>query len=69
MASNSQTKSVETESIVVDDLQDDSQDEYEDEVVILELNGVLDCESIRKAARNGELAVRNSNTDEPLIQV
>ncbi|KAI1721704.1 dephospho-CoA kinase domain-containing protein [Ditylenchus destructor] len=36
---------------------------------VLELNGVLDAESVRQAARNGQITVRNASGSDPLVQV
>lgn len=36
---------------------------------VLELNGVLDAESVRQAARNGQITVRNADGSDPLVQV
>lgn len=36
---------------------------------MLELNGVLDGESVRQAARSGQLVVRKANENTPLVQV
>jgi hypothetical protein len=46
-----------------------SADEYEEEIMVLELNGVLDAESVRQTVRSGQITVRRADGSEPLVQV
>uniref|UniRef100_A0A915DDP9 Transcription factor TFIIIC triple barrel domain-containing protein n=1 Tax=Ditylenchus dipsaci TaxID=166011 RepID=A0A915DDP9_9BILA len=47
----------------------EEESEYEEEIMVIELNGVLDAESVRQAARNGLITLRRANGSEPLVQV
>ncbi|CAD5206723.1 unnamed protein product [Bursaphelenchus okinawaensis] len=44
-------------------------DEYEETIVVADLNGVLDVDSVNRAFRNGNISLRFANTDRPLVQV
>ncbi|CAD5209796.1 unnamed protein product [Bursaphelenchus xylophilus] len=46
-----------------------SDDEYEETIVVADLNGVLDVESVSKAFTNRNISLRFANTDKPLVQV
>lgn len=43
--------------------------ECEEQILVLQLNGVLDFEAVKKAAQIGAIRVRNASTDAPLVQV
>lgn len=43
--------------------------EYEEEIMILELNGVLDAENVRNAVNSGSITLRKVDTMNPLVQV
>lgn len=45
------------------------ENEYDEQIMVLQLNGVLDFEAVKKAAQLGAIRVRNSSTDTPLVQV
>jgi len=44
-------------------------DEYEEMTMILELNGVLDGESVRDAVEMGDIQISKSGTANPLVQI
>ena len=46
-----------------------SDDDFEEQIMVLQLNGVLDFEAVKRAAQNGIIRVRESNSETPLIQV
>src|SRR4051812_18932483 len=56
-------------SINTTDVDANIDDEFEDITMILELNGVLDADAVRAAAMRNELAIRNANSGEPLVQL
>lgn len=51
------------------ELEDVDLSEYEEEIMILELNGVLDAESVRNAVKTNAVIVRKANSSDPLVQV
>ena len=44
-------------------------DEYEEKIMLLKLNGVLDFEAVKRAANMGAIRVREAGTETPLVQV
>ncbi|WKX89760.1 hypothetical protein Q1695_008980 [Nippostrongylus brasiliensis] len=46
-----------------------SDDEWESEVVVVEVNGVLDAQTVRQAIAAKQTALRRADTDAPLLQV
>ena len=45
------------------------EDEYEEKIMVLQLDGVLDFEAIKRAVQSGAFRVREPNSEKPLIQV
>lgn len=48
---------------------DKESEEYEEMVVVLQLEGVLDFDAVRRAANMCEIRVRECDTETPLVQV
>ncbi|WKX89762.1 hypothetical protein Q1695_008980 [Nippostrongylus brasiliensis] len=46
-----------------------SDDEWESEVVVVEVNGVLDAQTVRQAIAAKQTALRRADTDAPLLQI
>ncbi|KAL6730981.1 hypothetical protein Aduo_001896 [Ancylostoma duodenale] len=49
--------------------QKDSSDEWESEIVVVEVNGVLDARTIRQAVAAKQITLRRPESDNPLLQV
>lgn len=47
----------------------DSDEEWETEIAIVEVNGVIDARSVRQAVAAKQTALRRSETATPLLQV
>ena len=52
-----------------DDNQEEEEEDYEEETMVVQLSGILDVETVRKAAKEGRVVLRRSATDDPLVQV
>ncbi|KAK6730145.1 hypothetical protein RB195_006919 [Necator americanus] len=48
---------------------EDSSDEWESEIMVVEINGVLDARTIRQAVATKQITLRRPETDNPLLQV
>jgi hypothetical protein len=48
---------------------DTTQNNYDEDILMLQLDGVLDFDAVKRAAQNGIVRVRNSSTENPLVQV
>ncbi|CAI4225818.1 unnamed protein product [Auanema sp. JU1783] len=47
----------------------ESEDEWEETTLVVEVNGVLDAQMVRRAVSLGQVSLRRPETDKPILQI